>query len=340
MIRKISKVLVASTFLIGLSACGLGNDDVAYDHGSNPQRSLNMGNDGADNQGYYKRNSFNTARVTNDNNHRNDIGNVNISASNTTLSSDKYPHTKAILIQEAKYSFAPVNANELANLQKKIEQELKARFGKLTPQLQQQAQQQAQQQIQQRIVQQPNQNQQQQQPAKQQPAAQQPTQQPKQQTQAPGKQQAQTPAQQQPTKQPAQAPAKQQPSTAGISSTAQEVIRLTNKERTKAGLPALIGDAQLSSVALKKSQDMQANNYFSHTSPTYGSPFDMMRDFGVSYKTAGENIAQGQRTAQEVVQAWMNSEGHRKNIMSKDFTHIGVGHEQSGNHWTQMFIGK
>ena len=85
---------------------------------------------------------------------------------------------------------------------------------------------------------------------------------------------------------------------------------------------------------------MQKNGYFSHTSPTYGSPFDMMRDFGVSYRTAGENIAQGQRTPQEVVNAWMNSAGHRKNILNGNFTHIGVGYEASGNHWTQMFIGK
>lgn len=82
------------------------------------------------------------------------------------------------------------------------------------------------------------------------------------------------------------------------------------------------------------------NNYFSHTSPTYGSPFDMMRDFNVSYKTAGENIAQGQRTPEEVVQAWMNSEGHRKNILSDKFTHIGVGYQQNGHHWTQMFVGR
>ena len=99
-------------------------------------------------------------------------------------------------------------------------------------------------------------------------------------------------------------------------------------------------DTQLSQVAQTKSQDMQKNGYFSHTSPTYGSPFDMMRDFGVSYRTAGENIAQGQRTPQEVVNAWMNSAGHRQNILNGNFTHIGVGYETSGNHWTQMFIGK
>ncbi len=63
---------------------------------------------------------------------------------------------------------------------------------------------------------------------------------------------------------------------------------------------------------LQKSQDMIDNNYFSHNSPTYGSPFDMLKKFGISYKTAGENIAMGQKTPKEVVNAWMNSEGHRK----------------------------
>ncbi|KYD10028.1 MULTISPECIES: CAP domain-containing protein [Heyndrickxia] len=125
-----------------------------------------------------------------------------------------------------------------------------------------------------------------------------------------------------------------------ISEYAKQVIDLTNKERSKQGIPALKVDSKLSSVAQKKSLDMQQNHYFSHTSPTYGSPFDMMRDFGVNYKSAGENIAQGQQDPQEVVKAWMNSEGHRKNILNKNFTHIGVGFEQTENHWSQMFIGK
>ena len=118
------------------------------------------------------------------------------------------------------------------------------------------------------------------------------------------------------------------------------MVDLTNEQRRRNGLAALQIDTQLSQVAQTKSQDMQRNGYFSHTSPTYGSPFDMMRDFGVSYRTAGENIAQGQRTPQEVVNAWMNSAGHRQNILNGNFTHIGVGYETSGNHWTQMFIGK
>lgn len=85
---------------------------------------------------------------------------------------------------------------------------------------------------------------------------------------------------------------------------------------------------------------MQRNKYFSHTSPTYGSPFDMMKKFGISFRTAGENIAMGQRTPEEVVNAWMNSSGHRQNILNPNFTHIGVGYVENGNYWTQMFIGK
>ncbi|MGG3913757.1 CAP domain-containing protein [Rossellomorea vietnamensis] len=120
----------------------------------------------------------------------------------------------------------------------------------------------------------------------------------------------------------------------------QKVVELTNQERAKQGLPALKVDAELSKVAREKSRDMQANNYFSHTSPTYGSPFDMMKQFGIEYSSAGENIAMGQQTPEEVVQAWMNSEGHRKNIMSSNYTHIGVGYVENGNYWTQQFIGK
>ncbi|ARD55911.1 CAP domain-containing protein [Bacillus safensis] len=119
-----------------------------------------------------------------------------------------------------------------------------------------------------------------------------------------------------------------------------EVVELTNKERAKQGLKALSVDSKLSKSARAKSQDMKDKNYFSHTSPTYGSPFDQMKQFGITYKSAGENIAQGQRSPQEVVTAWMNSEGHRANILNKSYTHIGVGYVKSGNYWTQQFIGK
>ncbi|HLR14238.1 MAG TPA: CAP domain-containing protein [Bacillota bacterium] len=142
--------------------------------------------------------------------------------------------------------------------------------------------------------------------------------------------------------QPTQAPEKQeQPEAQGeLSQFEQEVIELTNVERSKQGLAPLQADVELSNVARDKSKDMLANNYFDHTSPTYGSPFDMMRSYGVTYQSAGENIAKGQRTPQEVVTAWMNSQGHRENILNGNYTHIGVGYVEQGNYWTQMFIGK
>jgi uncharacterized YkwD family protein len=128
--------------------------------------------------------------------------------------------------------------------------------------------------------------------------------------------------------------------TSTLSAYEQKVVDLTNQERAKNGLAALKVDTTLSKMAREKSRDMSVNNYFSHTSPTYGSPFDMMKQYGITYRAAGENIAMGQRTPDEVVQAWMNSEGHRKNILNSNFTHIGVGHVASGNYWTQEFIGK
>ena len=118
-----------------------------------------------------------------------------------------------------------------------------------------------------------------------------------------------------------------------------EVIRLVNVERSKQGLKSLDSDWQLSRVARYKSQDMRDNGYFSHTSPTYGSPFEMMKSFGISYRTAGENIAKGQKTPKAVVNAWMNSSGHRANILNSSFTKIGVGYVANGSYWTQMFIG-
>lgn len=124
------------------------------------------------------------------------------------------------------------------------------------------------------------------------------------------------------------------------SSYTKEVIRLVNEIRVQNGLGKLTEDWQLSRVAQYKSQDMKDNGYFSHTSPTYGSPFDMMKSFGISYKSAAENIAKGQATPQQVVNAWMNSQGHRANILNKNYTHIGVGYVKSGNIWTQMFISK
>ncbi|MGA9225520.1 MAG: CAP domain-containing protein [Mesobacillus sp.] len=146
-----------------------------------------------------------------------------------------------------------------------------------------------------------------------------------------------------PAQQPAKAPAQQPtaaPTNTAVSAYEQKVVELTNQERAKNGLKPLALDTALSKVAREKSRDMQNKGYFSHTSPTYGSPFDMMKKFGITYRSAGENIAMGQPTPEAVVKAWMNSAGHRANILNSSYTHIGVGHIASGNYWTQMFIGK
>ncbi|WP_438351143.1 CAP domain-containing protein [Paenibacillus sp. FA6] len=117
-----------------------------------------------------------------------------------------------------------------------------------------------------------------------------------------------------------------------------QVVDLVNQERSKAGLKSLVIDAKLANMALDKAKDMNNNNYFAHQSPTFGSPFDMMKQYGISYSYAGENIAKGQKTPADVMQAWMNSEGHRANILSANFTTIGVGYYNG--HWVQEFISK
>lgn len=118
-----------------------------------------------------------------------------------------------------------------------------------------------------------------------------------------------------------------------------EVVRLVNEIRQQYGLSPLTENWELSRVARFKSQDMKDRGYFDHTSPTYGSPFQMMKDFGLSYRTAGENIAMGYRTPEAVVNGWMNSSGHRANILNPSFKQIGVGYVAQGNYWTQMFMG-
>ncbi|MED3729000.1 LysM peptidoglycan-binding domain-containing protein [Priestia filamentosa] len=129
-------------------------------------------------------------------------------------------------------------------------------------------------------------------------------------------------------------------SQSSVSAYEQEVVKLVNAERAKAGLQPLQVDNEVAKTARLKSQDMHDNHYFDHNSPTYGSPFDMMKQFGITYKAAGENIAQGQQTPAEVMKAWMNSPGHKANILSSKYTHIGVGYVKDGNYWTQQFIGK
>lgn len=132
------------------------------------------------------------------------------------------------------------------------------------------------------------------------------------------------------------------PAKEAVSDWERQVVDLVNQERAKAGLQPLESDWQLARVARYKSADMRDVNYFAHQSPTYGSPFEMMQAFGVSYRYAGENIAAGQRSPEEVVTAWMNSSGHRANILNRNFTKIGVGFVEGGSYryyWTQMFTG-
>ena len=127
-----------------------------------------------------------------------------------------------------------------------------------------------------------------------------------------------------------------------VNSMEKQVASLTNSERKAKGLSALTLDNQLSKLARLKAEEMAKKGYFSHTSPTYGSAFDMMNKYGVSYRTAGENIAKGQKTAESVMNGWMNSSGHRANILSSAYTNIGVGYakDSRGNtYWVQIFKG-
>ncbi len=121
-----------------------------------------------------------------------------------------------------------------------------------------------------------------------------------------------------------------------------ETYNLINEQRTAIGLPALKIDDDVQNVARIKAQDMVDNGYFSHTSPTYGAPFDMLKNFGVTYKTAGENIA-GNSSNSGAVNAWMNSEGHKANILNSSYNYTGIAVVNSpkyGKIYVQMFIGK
>jgi uncharacterized YkwD family protein len=291
--KNLNGVLV-SVLLISLTACN--NDDAALNTQNDSDFTNVVNRDGNHNNLYRVNNgseytrtpSINNSTATNNTNvwNQNNDPDSMISNYNTRLSSNRYPHTRSVLTQDARYQYLPVDPSQDTRQQAQLRQR---REGSVpAPQQQQQP--------------------------------------------------AQVPEQQQ--QQPTQVPEQQQAPSANSSQAVQQVIDLTNAQRRQNGLPALAADATLTSVAQAKSSDMQQNSYFSHASPTYGSPFDMMRDQGVSYQSAGENIAKGQRTPQEVVQAWMNSEGHRKNILSRNFTHIGVGYDANGHHWTQMFIEK
>lgn len=149
----------------------------------------------------------------------------------------------------------------------------------------------------------------------------------------------------QPTPQPVPTPqpAPQQPVETGkYQAGVYQMLELINAERAKVGAAPLQLHDGLMPVAQEKSEDMVRNKYFSHTSPTYGSPFDMMKQFGISYSTAGENIAIN-ASVQKAHVAFMSSDGHRKNILNPNFTHIGIGIAKDTTNYnsykiTQMFI--
>jgi len=131
------------------------------------------------------------------------------------------------------------------------------------------------------------------------------------------------------------------PNASPLKSIEDEIIRLVNQQRSYNGLQPLTYNWQAARVARYKSNDMISNNYFGHISPVYGSPFKMMESFGLKFSAGAENIAYGQRTAQEVMNSWMNSAGHKANILSKSYTQIGVGVAKKSNgtlYFTQLFL--
>lgn len=120
------------------------------------------------------------------------------------------------------------------------------------------------------------------------------------------------------------------------------MLLLVNRERKDHGLPPLKLDENLVEVARLKSRDIVEEDYFSHQSPTYGSPFDMLEAFGISYRMAAENLA-GHQTVEQAHEGLMNSENHRKNILTPSFTHIGIGvvrGSRYGKVYTQLFVQK
>lgn len=124
---------------------------------------------------------------------------------------------------------------------------------------------------------------------------------------------------------------------------ARELLQQVNKARAEAGLPALKYDSSVENVAMIKAKDMRDNNYFAHVSPTYGQPHEMLTQFGIKWTYSGENIAAGQNTVSAVHTAWMNSPGHRANILNQNYTHVGFGYVKGGSYrtyWVQMFIRK
>jgi uncharacterized YkwD family protein len=120
------------------------------------------------------------------------------------------------------------------------------------------------------------------------------------------------------------------------------LLELINAERRKHNLNDLKIDKELQNIAILKANDLVNNNYFSHTSKTYGSPFDMLKQYNITYKTASENIA-GNPNIDAALSSWLNSESHKKNILSNDYNYTGLAIVDSiayGNIIVQFFIGR
>jgi len=128
----------------------------------------------------------------------------------------------------------------------------------------------------------------------------------------------------------------------GLSQDEIKLLNLVNEARVNAGVPPLKFDAELVKVARLKAQDMVNGNYFSHASATYGSPFDMMKQFNISYRSAGENIA-GNRSIEGAFNAWIGDDNHKRNLLDEGFNYTGIGiadSETYGKILVQMFIKK
>lgn len=122
-----------------------------------------------------------------------------------------------------------------------------------------------------------------------------------------------------------------------------EVLFLTNLERAKAGLPSLVWNQALAEVAEAHCADMSERGYFSHGTPEGITPFDRAKAAGIAFTAVAENIAAGQPDPESVMQGWMNSPGHRKNILDPELTELGVAFVRGGRYgiyWAQEFISK
>ncbi|HHX57293.1 MAG TPA: hypothetical protein GX710_04680 [Clostridiales bacterium] len=140
-----------------------------------------------------------------------------------------------------------------------------------------------------------------------------------------------------------QPPATQPPAPSGVSEYQAEVLRLVNVERAKAGLSALEADLTLMQASQIRADEIIQS--FSHTRPNGTSCFTVLSELGISYRSCGENIAAGYPTLEQTVNQWMNSQGHRENILNSSYTHLGVGYvnrsgTQYGNYWVQLFVGR